>query len=280
MITNQKDGTRVLLFVARHSMAIALSLMFAAPIVLLLLTSFMTSGQALTSDFWPHPWHPANYVEVFRRTQMPLYLANTVKYAGLSTVFTIATSVPAAYALSKLRWRFRNATFVAILCMMMLPPQITVVPLYSMWASYGLTGTLWPLILPTLFGDAFTIFLLRQFMLTIPNEYLDAARVDGCGEWRVLRKVVWPLARPGVAAAALFQFLYSWNDYFGPLLYTSENQDNWTLSIALASFRSLHAVAWNLVAAATILTIVPVLVLFFFAQKAFVTGVTLTVIKG
>src|SRR5262245_13150317 len=251
MITHHTRGTRALLFVARHSIAIALSLMFLAPVTILVLTSFMTSRQALTSNFWPSQWNRANYVEVVRRTEMPLYLLNTIKYAGLATVFTIVTSVPAAYALSKLRWRLRNATFVTILCMMMLPPQITVVPLYSMWASYGLTGTLWPLILPTLFGDAFTIFLLRQFMLTIPNEYLDAARVDGCGEWRTLRKVVLPMARPGIAAAALFQFLYAWNDYFGPLLYTSENQDNWTLSIALASFRTMHAVSWNLVTAAT-----------------------------
>ena len=149
-----------------------------------------------------------------------------------------------------------------------------------MWAYYGLTGTLWPLILPSLFGDAFSIFLLRQFMLTIPDEYLDTARVDGCGEWRTLFKVVWPMARPGIAATAMFQFFYAWNDYYGPFLYASENQANWTVSLGIASFRSLHAVAWNLVTAATVFAIVPVVVVFFFAQKAFVQGVTLTGVKG
>jgi len=271
---------RLLVVVARHSIAIALGVMFLAPVVFLVLTSFMSSHQSLTSNYWPTSWHPENYTEVFAKTRMPRYLLNTTIYATLATLFTIVSSIPAAYALAKLRWRGRNATFLVIICMMLLPPQITTVPLYLMWANWGLTGTLWPLILPCLFGDAFTIFLLRQFLLTIPTDYLDAARVDGCGEWRTLLKVVVPMARPGIAAAAIFQFFFAWNDYFGPYLYTSENQDNWTLSLGLASFRTVHAVAWNLVSAASVLTIAPVVVLFFFAQRAFVQGVTLTGVKG
>jgi multiple sugar transport system permease protein len=274
----RREGT--LFFIARHSMAIALSIMFVAPFLFILLTSFMTSNQSLTSNIWPHTWHPENYVDIFRKIKLLRFLGNTVIYAGLATIFTILSSVPAAYALAKLRWRGRRAVFLLVICMMLLPPQITSVPLYSAWATLGLTGTLWPLILPTLFGDAFSIFLLRQFMLTIPDEYLDAARVDGCGEWRTLLKVVWPMARPGIAATALFQFLYAWNDYYGPLLYTSENQNNWTLSLGIASFRTVHAVAWNLVTAATVLAIAPVIIVFFFAQKAFVQGVTLTGVKG
>jgi multiple sugar transport system permease protein len=270
----------LLLFVAQHSVAIALSIMFLTPFLFIVLTSFMSSSQSLSSQYWPHGWHPGNYLAVFRKTDMPRYLWNTVLYAGLSTVFTIASSVPAAYALAKLKWRGRRLAFLAVICMMLLPPQITAVPLYSMWAYYGLTGSLWPLILPTLCGDAFSIFLLRQFMLTIPDEYLDTARVDGCGEWRTLLKVVWPMARPGIAATAMFQFFYAWNDYYGPFLYTSENRANWTISLGIASFRTLHAVAWNLVTAATVFAILPVIVVFFFAQKAFVQGVTLTGVKG
>ena len=270
----------LLLFIAQHSVAIALCIMFLGPFVFIVLTSFMSSSQSLSNHYWPHSWHPGNYLAVFRKTDMPRYLWNTVLYAGLGTIFTIASSVPAAYALAKLRWPGRKVAFLAVICMMLLPPQITAVPLYSMWAYYGLTGTLWPLILPSLFGDAFSIFLLRQFMLTIPDEYLDTARVDGCGEWRTLFKVVWPMARPGIAATAMFQFFYAWNDYYGPFLYASENQANWTVSLGIASFRSLHAVAWNLVTAATVFAIVPVVVVFFFAQKAFVQGVTLTGVKG
>lgn len=276
----RRTRTEVLLFVARHSIAIALSLMFLAPVVFLVLTSFMTSDQSLTSNLWPTSWHPENYADVFARTPMAKYLLNTAVYAVLATLFMLLSSVPAAYALAKLRWRGRNLTFVAIVCMMMLPPQVTTVPLYLMWANWGLTGSLWPLILPMLLGDAFSIFLLRQFLVTIPDEYLDAARVDGCGEWRALLRVVLPMARPGIAAAAMFQFFYAWNDYYGPLLYTSENESAWTLSLGLASFRSLHAVQWNLLTAATLLTMVPIMLVFFFAQKAFVQGVTLTGVKG
>jgi multiple sugar transport system permease protein len=269
-----------LAWIARHSIAIALSIMFIAPVVYLVLLSLMTSNQALTSNYWPQSWHPENYVKVFQVTPLPRYLLNTVVYAVSATVLMLMSSIPAAYALAKLKFRGRNALFLTIICVMMLPPQVVTVPLYLMWARYGLTGTLWPLIIPMLFGDAFSIFLLRQFLLTIPSDYLDAARVDGCGEWRTLIRVVLPMARPGIAAAGLFQFFFAWNDYYGPLLYTSENENSWTLSLGLASFHSVHHVDWNLVTAATVLTMAPIIVVFFFAQRAFVQGVTLTGVKG
>lgn len=274
----RREGT--LLFVARHSIAIAIGICALAPVVFIVLTSFMSSHQSLTSDYWPTAWHPGNYATVFSKLDMGRYLLNTLLYAVLATGFMLLSSVPAAYALAKLRWRGRTATFLTVICMMLLPPQITTVPLYLWWAHFHLTGTLWPLILPNLLGDAFSIFLLRQFMVTIPDEYIDAARVDGAGEWRTLLRVIVPMAKPGIAATALFMFFFCWNDYYGPYLYTSENSSNWTLPFALASFKGLHNVDWNLVMAATVITITPIVVLFFFAQRAFVQGVTLTGVKG
>jgi multiple sugar transport system permease protein len=162
----------------------------------------------------------------------------------------------------------------------MLPPQVTVVPLYVMWAKLHLVGTLWPLIIPNAFGDAFAIFLLRQFFLTIPEEYIDAARVDGCGEFRILTTVVCRLAKPAIAAVALFSVLYTWNDFFLPLLYVGENPDRWVASIGLAQFRNLHQVQWPLTMAATLLVMAPVIFLFFLAQRAFVEGITVTGVKG
>lgn len=272
--------TKFLLAVARHSLGIALGVMFLAPVLFLLLTSFMSSDQTLTSQLWPREWHFSNYAEAFEKAPLARYMLNTLLYAGLATCFMLLASIPAAYALSKLRWRGRNMTMIMIICVMMLPPQVTAVPLYLFWANTGLTGSLWPLILPMLLGDAFSIFLLRQFLVTLPQEYLDAARIDGAGEFRTLLKVVIPMAKPGIAATAMFQFFYAWNDYYGPLLYTSENKDNWTISLGLAGFRSIHHVEWQLVSAATLMTMVPIVVLFFFAQKAFVEGVTLTGVKG
>jgi multiple sugar transport system permease protein len=169
---------------------------------------------------------------------------------------------------------------LAVITMMMLPPQVTIVPVYRMWAALDLTGTLWPLILPNLLGDAFSIFLLRQFLVSIPQDYSDAARVDGASELQIMLRVILPLARPAISATAMFMFFFTWNDYFGPLLYTSDQPQNWPVGVGLASFRGLHHVEWNLVMAATVLVMAPVVVLFFFAQKAFVEGVTLTGVKG
>ena len=267
-------------WIADHAVAIVLAIVFLSPFVFIVLQAFMTSDQALTSDLWPQTWHPENFVEVFQKAPMGTYLRNTVIYAGLATVFMLLSSIPAAYALARLKFRGRTLAFVCVLMMMMLPPQVTQVPIYVMWTRLHLTGSLWPLILPNLLGDAFSIFLLRQFFLTIPKEYADAARVDGCSEWGVLLRVIVPMAKPGIAATAMFMFFYCWNDFYGPLLYTSENPANWTISLGLASFRNLYQVQWNLTMAATLLAMLPVLLVFFFAQKVFVVGITLTGVKG
>jgi multiple sugar transport system permease protein len=271
---------RFLIAVADHSILIALVIMFLAPFVFITLTAVMSNEQALSSKLWPQPFEWHNFVDVWTKAPLFRYYANTILYAGLATLGLLISSVPVAYALARLRWKGRNAALVLILASMMLPQQVTVVPLYVMFAKIHLVGSLWPLIVPNFFGDAFSIFLLRQFFLTIPEEYSDAARVDGCGEFRVMLSVVTRLAKPALAAVALFSFLYCWNDFFGPLLYTGENQGHWTLSVGLSQFRTVHQVQWNLTMAATLLFMAPVIALFFAAQKAFVEGVTLTGVKG
>jgi multiple sugar transport system permease protein len=270
---------RFLIAVADHSLLIAAAIMFLAPLVFIVLTSLMTNDQALSSKIWPSPFE-WNFGKAFSEAPLWRYSLNTMIYATLSTIGVLVSSIPVAYALSRLRWRGRNVAFVLVLATMMLPAQVTVVPLYVMYAKLHLVGTLWPLIIPNWFGDAFSIFLLRQFFMTIPEEYSDAARVDGCGELRIMLTVILRLAKPAIAAVALFSFLYAWNDFFGPLLYTGENDAHWTLSVGLANFRSLHQVEWNVTMAATLLVMIPVILLFFAAQKAFVEGVTLTGVKG
>jgi multiple sugar transport system permease protein len=271
---------RFLLAVANHSLLIAAAVAFIAPFVFITLTALMTNDQALSARLWPRPfaWH--NFVDVFTTAPVWRWALNTLQYSALATLGVVISSVPVAYALARLQWRGRNAAFMVVLIALMLPPQVSVVPLYVMWAKLHLVGTLWPLIIPNWLGDAFSIFLLRQFFLTIPEEYLDAARVDGCGELRILGTVVVRLAKPAIAAVALFSFLYTFNDFFLPLLYTGEASKHWVLSIGLSEFRSLHQVQWNLTMAATLLVMAPVIVLFFLAQKAFVEGVTLTGVKG
>ncbi|WP_228975068.1 carbohydrate ABC transporter permease [Streptomyces sp. DH12] len=274
-------GQRVFHWIGVHALGVAAALFFVLPFVFVLLTSLMSDEQALTRDLVPRTWEWGNYAAVLRTPGFADWWRNTLLYAGLGTVLTVVSSVPVAYALAKFRFRGQRLVLMLVVSMMMLPPQVLVIPMYLFWAKQlGLSGSLWPLIIPMAFGDAFSIFLLRQFLLTLPDECLDAARVDGCGEVRTLLRVVLPMARPGIAAVALFQFFYAWNDYFGPQIYASENPAAWTLSYGLESFKGAHHTDWNLTMAATVLVMAPVVVVFFFAQKAFVEGVTLTGVKG
>jgi multiple sugar transport system permease protein len=270
---------RLLLAIAEHSLLIAATIAFVFPFVFMVLTALMTTDQALSPELWPDPFQWSNFADVFDKAPMLRYALNTLLYSGLATIGMLVGSIPVAYALSVLRWKGRDAVFLLVLVAMMLPPQVTIVPLYSFWAQLDMVGTLAPLIIPNWFGDAFSIFLLRQFFMTIPPSYIDSARIDGAGELRILTSVVVRLAKPAIAAVALFMFLFTFSDFFGPLLYAGDEETSWTLSVGLAQFRTLHQVQWNITMAATVMVMVPVIVIFFLAQKAFVEGVTLTGVK-
>ena len=272
---------RLLETIRSHAVLIFVSALFFVPLIFIILTSLMTDQQANTKQLLPSPFVPGNYADVFSTVPFLRYTFNTMTVAFLTTVGVVLSSVPVAYALSRMKWRGRQAVFVLVLATLMLPYQVTALPLYVVFVKvFHWVPGLKPLIVPSFFGDAFSIFLLRQFFLTIPEEYLDAARVDGCGELRILATVVTRLAKPAIVAVALFSFLYTFNDFFLPLLYTGENPSRWPLQVGLAQFRSLHQVQWNLTMAATLLVMMPVIILFFLAQRAFVEGVTLTGVKG
>jgi multiple sugar transport system permease protein len=232
-------------------------------------------------------------------SDLSTYVFNSVRIALVSMVGTVLATIPVAYALSRMRWRGRQVVFVIILATLMLPFQVTVVPLYVTFVklpdlldtyvpfigALPIIGGEWipsmkPLVIPAFFGDAFSIFLLRQFFLTIPEELTDAARVDGASDWQIMTRVIVPLSKPAISAVALFHFLWSWNDFFGPLLYLIDEPRLWTVPIGLSEFETLHHVEWNLLMAACVLFMVPVIVLFFMAQKVFIEGVTLTGVKG
>jgi multiple sugar transport system permease protein len=172
---------RRLIAIADHSLLIAAAIAFLAPFAFMVMTALMTDAQSLSPDIWPKPFHWSNFTEVFDQAPFLRYTANSMLYAGLATIGVLVSSIPVAYALSRLRWKGRDAVFLLVLASMMLPAQVTAVPLYVMWSKLHLVGSLAPVIIPNWFGDAFSIFLLRQFFMTIPEEYADAARVDGCG---------------------------------------------------------------------------------------------------
>lgn len=274
---------RFLTFAFDHTIALLLACFFLTPFAFVVLTSLMTRQQALSSSLWPHPFEWSNFAEVAKLFPVLHYTWNTVVYAVLSTVGVVISSVPVAYALSRIRWRGRQVAFVLILATMMLPAQVTSVPLYIIFVRLHWIGSLKPLIVPAFFGDAFTIFLLRQFFMTIPDELSDAARVEGAGDLRILWNVIIPLAKPAIAAVALFQFLYAWNDFFDPLIYTG-NSDQTTFAVALSQLSSAtqvhYGVLWNVQMAASLLFMLPVIVVFLLAQRVFIEGVTLTGVKG
>jgi multiple sugar transport system permease protein len=268
-------------WIGLHAIGVALALLFLLPFVFIALTALMSDQQTLTRDLWPQTWQWHNIVDTWQAPGFGTWWRNTIVYAVAGTTLTLLSSFPVAYALARFRFRGRSLAMGVVIATMMLPPQVVIVPMYLVWAQqFHLSGTLYPLIIPMAFGDAFSIFLLRQFLLTIPTEYVDAAKVDGCGDFRAMLHVVIPMARPAIAAVALFQFFYCWNDYFGPQIYASENPGAWTLSYGLESFKSAHHTNWNLTMAATLLVMAPVIIVFFFAQKAFIEGVTLTGVKG
>src|ERR1700759_2599870 len=215
MSTGMSPATRQRLeWVGVHAFAIAATLFFVLPFVFVALTAVMSDQQSLTRDLWPHPFEWHNLVTVWHTPGFGTWWRNTIIYAVAGTALTLVSSIPVAYALACFRFRGRPLAMMVVIATMMLPPQVAIVPMYLVWAKeLHLTGTLWPLIVPLAFGDAYSIFLLRQFMLTIPREYLEAAKVDGCGDFRALLRTVLPMARPAIAAVALFQFFYCWNDY-------------------------------------------------------------------
>lgn len=270
----------LLVHIAEHATLLALAVIVLVPLIVIVTTALMTSGQAMTGQTWPDPLHWGNFAEVLERIPFLRYFGNTALIAAATALFTVCSSVPAAYALAVLRFRGRIGLFLLVVATMMLPGQVTVIPLYVMYAHLGLVGTPVPLVLPALFIDAFSIFLLRQFFVAVPRSYVESARIDGASEFRIMFSVFLPMVKSAVAAIALFSFFYAWNDYFNPLLYLSGNESWYTLSLGLAGFKAAHGVEWNLMMAATLLFILPVIIVFFLAQKAFVEGISLTGVKG
>jgi len=272
---------RFLQTIASHAVLIAVSAAFFLPMIFIVLTSVMTDRQANTPALWPDPFRLENFHDVFTVIPFFRYTFNTLLVAFLSTTGVVLSSIPVAYALSRMRWRGRQAVFVLVLATLMLPYQVTALPLYVAFVKvFHWVPSLKPLIIPSFFGDAFSIFLLRQFFRSIPDDLADAARVDGASHWQILTRVIVPLAKPAIAAVALFNFLYAWNDFFAPLLYVGEDSASWTLAIGLSEFKALHHVQWNLTMAASVLFMVPVIILFFLAQKVFIEGITVTGVKG
>lgn len=240
----------------------------------------MTDEQVLTATLWPRPAKWSNFLEVWNIVPLIRYMWNTLQVAGGATLGTVLSCVPVAYALARMRWRGRELVFLVVISTVVLPGVVTLVPIYVIFARLDWIPSFKPLIVPSFFAiDAFSIFLLRQFFMSIPRELSEAARVDGASEWKIMMQIIVPLARPAIGAVALFSFLYWWNEFFYPLLYLGTDRELWTLSLGLSEFRGLHNVDWNLIMAASVTFMLPVIIIFILAQKVFMEGIRLSVGK-
>jgi multiple sugar transport system permease protein len=268
--------------IAVYAALVLVSLVLVLPFLWILSTSLKGDEDIFTT---PPRWIPTdirweNYSDVFDRMPFLIYFRNSVFVTVMTIIGVVLSSSLVAYAFACLRWPGRNALFIFILATMMLPMQVTMIPLFVLFKELGWLNTYKPLIIPAFFGGgAFNIFLLRQFFLTIPRELFEAARIDGCSEFRIYWRIVLPLAKPALATVAILTFMFSWNDFLGPLIYLSD-QLKGTLALGLAMFVGQHQTEWGMLMAASVIMMVPMILIFFFFQRYFIRGFVMSGIKG
>jgi multiple sugar transport system permease protein len=283
-ITSQMTFRRtahVLRWILIYIIVGVLALAFVLPFVWLVSGSLKTDRQlfSLPPVWIPNPVKWDNYPQALQFIPYLRYLRNTLTICVGTVVGSLLSCTLAAYGFSRIRWPGRDTVFIVVISTMMLPYAVVMVPLFITFRRLNWIGTYLPLIVPSFFGSAFFIFLLRQFFLTIPLELSDAARIDGANEAQILTRVILPLARPALSMVALFQFMNSWGDYMGPLIYVNQ-EDRYTIALGLTQFLDQHAQEWALLMAASTVTLLPIIVLFFFTQRTFIEGISMTGVKG
>ncbi len=257
--------------------------LFLLPLAWMLSTSLKPKEQIFV---YPLIWLPKpivweNYVRAWQNPSFHylLFTRNSLYYAVMSTMGILLSCSLVAYSFARLRWWGRDFWFIVTLAVMMIPYPVTLIPRYLMFSKLGWVNSFKPLIVPDFLGNAFFIFLLRQFFMTIPADLSNAAKIDGASELQIYARIVLPLAKSALVTVALFTFLFVWNDFLGPLIYLTDG-NKYTLSVGLAAFRGQYRTQWDLMMAAATLVTIPIVVVFFFAQRQFIEGITLTGMKG
>jgi len=266
--------------VTRYSLLAAVAVLFVLPLFWMASSSLKPEYQMFASPpvWWPSPPRWQNYGEALTQQPFDQYALNTLLIAIGSIAGNLLSCTLVAYGFARFRARGRGALFLILLSTLMLPYPVTMVPLFIMFSRIGWVNTFWPLIVPAFFGNAFYIFLLRQFFLQIPGELEDAARLDGASELQILRHVVVPLSKPALATVAVFAFQASWNDFLGPLIFL-QDQSRYTLMLGLSFFRGGAQVNWAYLMATSLVIVLPIVVLYFIAQRAFTEGVSFSELK-
>ncbi|MDM5330549.1 carbohydrate ABC transporter permease [Neobacillus sp. CF12] len=253
------------------------SLLILSPIWWMIATSLKDMKEIMTypPTFIPKEWHWENYLITLQKGPFLQYTLNTLFITFFVVIGNVVANSFIAYGFAKIQFKGRNVLFACVLATMMIPGFVTLVPQYVIYAKLGWLNTYLPLILPAFFGSAFNIFLLRQFFLTIPNELIEAAKIDGANHLYIWWKIFIPLAKPAIATVAIFSFNGAWNDFLGPLLYLND-ESLYTLQLGLQIFKGQNDTQWNFLMAGSIMVLLPVITIFFFFQRYFIEGMNLT----
>jgi len=254
---------------------------FVLPFLWMFSTSLKGYRQIFTypPQWIPSPVHWSNYVKAIKAMPFLRYLLNSIFITVVAIVGTVFSSSLVAYSFAKLKWRGRDSLFMFAIVTMVIPLQVTSIPVFVLYKHLGWLNSFKPLTIPYFFGGGvFYIFLLRQFFLTIPETLSDAARMDGCSEFDIYWRIILPLSKPVLATIAIFTFMFTWNDFFGPLIFLP-GKEKGTLALGLAMFVGQHGTEWSLLMAASIMLLIPVIIIFVFCQKYFIRGITLTGMK-
>jgi len=257
------------------------AVVFAFPLLWMLLSSLKSSTQLAEDPYsiLPQEWRWDNYIQAVQAMPFLRYLRNTLLLACGSVLGSVLSCSLVAYGFARLRWRGRNLLFGILIATMLLPWHVTMIPRFLLLRELGLYNSLGAIVAPTFLGDAFFIFLLRQFFQTIPEELSEAGRLDGLGEWGIFWRIIIPLSTPALATVALFQFIAAWNDFSGPLLYLSDPK-KFPLAYGLEQFVSSYSDQTHLLLAAATLFTLPIVLLFFLTQRTFLHGIATTGLKG
>jgi alpha-1,4-digalacturonate transport system permease protein len=265
--------------IVRGTILTAGALVMIAPVVWAILSSSKTNNELAERrpSFLPNQLTLNNYTDALDRFDFTLYFRNSVVVTVSATLLTLTINSMAAFALAKYNFRGRNALFLLTLATIMIPLQVILLPVYKVVSDLGMTNSLWGLIIPPA-ATPTGVFLLRQYMLTLPDELLEAARIDGAGEWRIFVRIVLPLCRPALAVVAIFSVIWRWNDFLWPKI-VAQSESVHTLPVALARMNSELVVPFNLVLAMSVMSILPVIILFLLMQRQIITGIAQTGLK-
>ncbi|HEV7215707.1 MAG TPA: carbohydrate ABC transporter permease [Chloroflexota bacterium] len=271
--------SRLLLYIT----LIVFAIVFIGPFAWLISNSLKDAAHVFDATWIPQPVYWDNYVKMFQAAPLLMGLRNSVIVAVLAVSSVVVSSSMVAYGLARLRFPGSNIVFIGVLATMMLPGAVTMVPVYLIYKQLHMVNTFQPLWVSNLFGSPFYIFLLRQFFLTIPQEIVEAARVDGANFYRIFLSIMLPLVRPAMVAVAIFEFQASWNNFMGPLIYLQDPNLRTLpllLQIFVGSLGQGGQMLWNLLFAVSVMITIPMIVIFFMAQKYFIQGIATTGLKG